>query len=256
MSYDKVSSEGTTITKQPSATLNPGENGRNYMEHETGLESIENLDRIILSQEITACGLACPCCIGRGAYTVHDGNDSNEFLLEIREAFVCLFRSCLGSARDLTTRIKDSSGNDVGRFRRELSFRGCCICSCFLPQLMVFHPHSRIGTVRERRTCCRPSFEIVDRTEDVLFTFSNDCCYSQYCGWFMNVSVYVKDVEGEIVAKFIKKSYHNSEELIGLENKIHIEFLKKLKAQEKLLLIGAAMLLSLNNFEDTKRLCC
>ncbi|XP_062602626.1 uncharacterized protein LOC134264343 isoform X2 [Saccostrea cucullata] len=227
MSYDKVSSEGTTITKQPSATLNPGENGRNYMEHETGLESIENLDRIILSQEITACG-----------------------------PFVCLFRSCLGSARDLTTRIKDSSGNDVGRFRRELSFRGCCICSCFLPQLMVFHPHSRIGTVRERRTCCRPSFEIVDRTEDVLFTFSNDCCYSQYCGWFMNVSVYVKDVEGEIVAKFIKKSYHNSEELIGLENKIHIEFLKKLKAQEKLLLIGAAMLLSLNNFEDTKRLCC
>ncbi|XP_061169645.1 uncharacterized protein LOC133178992 isoform X2 [Saccostrea echinata] len=227
MSYNRMSSDGTTITKQPSAQLSPAENGGNNTELETGLEAIEDLDRIILSQEITACG-----------------------------SFVCLFRSCLGSARDLSTRIQDSSGNDVGRFRRAISFRGCCICSCFLPQLTVYHPHSRIGTIRERRTCCRPSFEIVDRTGDILFTFSNDCCYSQYCGWFMNVTVDVKDMEGDVVAKFIKKSFHNSEELVGLENKIHIEFLKKIKAQEKLLLIGAAMLLSLNNFEDSKRLCC
>lgn len=32
--------------------------------------------------------------------------------------------------------------------------------------------------------------------------------------------------------------------------------IKKIKATEKLLLINAALLLSLNNFEDSKRLCC
>ncbi|XP_062602624.1 uncharacterized protein LOC134264342 [Saccostrea cucullata] len=257
MSNNKVSNDGTTITKQPSAQLSPGENGGNYTEHETGLESIENLDRIILSQEITACGLICPCCIGRGAYTVHNGNESEEFLFEIREAFVCLYRSCLGSGRDLTTRVQDPSDNDVGRMFREVAIRGCCICSCDTPELIIKHPNRLLlGIVRERRTCCRPSFEIVDRTGDVQFTFSNDCCYFQYCGWCKDSTVYVKDRDDETVANLVKKSFHNSKELIGLENKIHIEFVKKIKVQEKLLVIGAAMLLSLNNFEDSKRYCC
>lgn len=107
-----------------------------------------------------------------------------------------------------------------------------------------------------RRTCCRPSFEILDGAGDVIFTFTNDCCYPQYFGFFMDYAIYVKDNEDEIIAKIVKKSYHNGDELIGVENKLHIEFIKKIKATEKLLLINAALLVSLNNFEDSKRLCC
>ena len=35
--------------------------------------------------------------------------------------------------------------------------------------------------------------------------------------------IQVKDIEGETVALIVKKSYHNPEELIGIENKLHVE---------------------------------
>lgn len=37
------------------------------------------------------------------------------------------------------------------------------------------------------------------------------------------IQIQVKDNEDEIIAKIVKKSYHNGEELIGVENKLHIE---------------------------------
>lgn len=37
------------------------------------------------------------------------------------------------------------------------------------------------------------------------------------------IQIQVKDNEDEIIAKIVKKSYHNGEELIGVENKQHIE---------------------------------
>ncbi|XP_048772698.2 uncharacterized protein LOC125678342 [Ostrea edulis] len=260
MSRAKVHDDGNVITQQPSANPGPNENASVFpktTELGTELEAIEELEKIVLSQVISACDLVFPCCIGRGSYTVHDGNGSPEALFEIREAFVCLFRTCLGSARDFASVMRDSSGDDLGSFRYAMSFRGCCICSCYPPELFIFCPRPvRLGSVRERLSCCRPSFEIVDNKGDTLFTFSNDCCYSQYCGWFMDAAVKVNDMEGQTVAKLVKKSFHNPEELLGLENKIHIEFLKKMRAPEKLLVIGAALLLSLKNFENTQRLCC
>ena len=40
------------------------------------------------------------------------------------------------------------------------------------------------------------------------------------CSYFL---IQVKDIEGETVALIVKKSYHNPEELIGIENKLHVE---------------------------------
>lgn len=37
------------------------------------------------------------------------------------------------------------------------------------------------------------------------------------------IKIQVKDNEDDIIAKIVKKSYHNAEELIGVENKLHIE---------------------------------
>lgn len=263
MSRVNMSDDDPVITQQPSAQPVPtdkgGTPGPTRAKRGPVLEELEKLDKVILSQEISALKLVCPCCIGRGAYTVHDETDSpDDVLLEIREAFVCLYRPCLGSARDFTSRLHDFSDNDVvGSVRREISFRGCCITTCYLPELHVSYPlPAKLGIIRERRTCCRPSFEILDGTGDVIFTFTNDCCYPQYCGFFMDYAIYVKDNEDEIIAKIVKKSYHNGEELIGVENKLYIEFIKKIKATEKLLVINAALLVSLNNFEDSKRLCC
>ncbi|XP_022326240.1 uncharacterized protein LOC111126122 [Crassostrea virginica] len=252
------------ITKQPSPQPNPTDSGGHQTQttintkRGNALEELEKLDKVILSQEISACKLACPCCIGRGAYTVHEGNSTEDLLFEIREAFVCLYRPCLGSARDFTSRLQDFSETDVvGTFHRGVSFRGCCITTCYPPELRISYPlPSKLGVVREKRTCCRPCFEILDGAGEFLYEFTNDCCYPQYCGWFMNYAIYVKDIEGETVALIVKKSYHNPEELIGIENKLHVEFVKKMKATEKLLVVSAALLVSLNNFEDSKRLCC
>ena len=137
------------ITKQPSPQPNPTDSGGHQTQTTTktkrgnALEELEKLDKVILSQEISACkreyssfswsvlnfsfktriGLlyflshrvfsnlwlllnlwfcninryslstqcvlfllvACPCCIGRGAYTVHEGNSTEDLLFEIRE---------------------------------------------------------------------------------------------------------------------------------------------------------------------------
>lgn len=61
-----------------------------------------------------------------------------------------------------------------------------------------------------------------------MYSFSS---YIFYMNIFIVCDIYisraiqmqVKDNEDEIIAKIVKKSYHNGEELIGVENKLHIE---------------------------------
>ena len=56
----------------------------------------------------------------------------------------------------------------------------------------------------------------------VLSLFFQIMCKKTY-GSHLLFFIQVKDIEGETVALIVKKSYHNPEELIGIENKLHVE---------------------------------
>lgn len=60
-----------------------------------------------------------------------------------------------------------------------------------------------------------------------MYSFSSVFLHEYFivCDMYISriIQIQVKDNEDEIIAKIVKKSYHNGEELIGVENKLHIE---------------------------------
>lgn len=67
-------------------------------------------------------------------------------------AGMCMFRECLGGARNLMLRMSNNEDEDVAFFSRSMTCtRGCCGSACCPPNMGINSPpYIRIGTIQER----------------------------------------------------------------------------------------------------------
>lgn len=224
-----------------------------------GLKQLSTISEILISRDVNPFEVLLPCNPRQSKFSVFSNTESGEEILQIKESGMCLFRECIGAARDLNLRVNNADDETVASFFRPIACsRGCCL-SPGPPYIAVNSPPNvRLGTVQERITCCNPVFDALPINEkEPLLTYSTDRCYLKSCDWFHDIEIDINDPHtGESVAKILKKSKSDGGELFSLKNDFIVQYTPDLDIVKRLMVIASCILFNFNNFEYDRRFCC
>lgn len=225
-----------------------------------GLKELATLSEVQISRNVNFFELFLCCTPRQASFTVSTCTASPEEIFSIKESGMCMFRECLGGARNLMLRMSNNEDEDVAFFSRSMTCtRGCCGSSCCPPNMGINSPpYIRIGTIQERVNCCYPRFDAINyKDNENLLTYHTDCCYIKTCGLCYDLEITVHDsCTEECVAKIVKKSKSDCREWCNLKNDFIIYYLTDLDIVKRLMVIGACLLADFNNFEHDRRYCC
>lgn len=250
----------TTVGPQ---TIQPGK--VDLTELPNGLKQLSTISEIRIVRNVNYCEVLFPCNPRHSSFSIQTNSDSGEEILTIRESGICLYRECIGAARDLNLRMNNADDETVASFYRPLMCsRGCCnsvgpCCYTTEHQFITVKspPDVKLGRVQERETCCNPIFDAftVDM-EEPLLTYTTDRCYLKTCSYFKDVEIDINDSRtGECVAKIIKKSKSDGKELCSFKNDFEVQYTPDLDLTKRLMVIASCLMFNFNNFEYDRRYC-
>ncbi|XP_076110181.1 phospholipid scramblase 1-like [Mytilus galloprovincialis] len=224
-----------------------------------GLRELATLSEVLVSRNVNVCEVFLCCTPRQASFSIYTTGTDQDEILSIKESGMCVFRECIGAARNLNLRMSNSDDENVATFYRTMTCsRGCCYSPGPPSMAVNSPPHIRLGKIEERVTCCNPIFDVLPHKEnEPTLTYTTNCCYMKTCNWCTDVEIQAYDpATDNLVAKIIKNSKSDGAELFNLKNDFLVEFLTDLDIVKKLMVLGACLLVDFNNFEHDRRFCC
>lgn len=218
-----------------------------------GDDIFKGSQEIMVKQEWAA--LECLSCEAKNRYRVSQPNGDQEgsAFLYISEESGCLERICCSVNRSLTLNVHQGAskeGDVVMKMKKPFHLQGC-ICCCRPSFDLVDGAEKNIGKVEDPWRCCVMDQKIFGAGGQQVFTTSGSiwqlgmCCP---CCAPVNFGV-MKD--GKQVAS-VEKMTLSCGELCLKTNRFKINFDQVTDPEEKKLVLGSAMLLDLEYFEQKK----
>jgi len=209
---------------------------------------------LMVKQEWAA--LECLSCEAKNRYRVSQpqGDAEGSPFLYISEESSCLERICCSVNRSLTLNVHQGGSKEgpvVMKMAKPFHLQGC-ICCC-RPSFELFDGagKEKIGKIEDPWRCCVMDQKIFDKTGQQVFTTSGSICqFGMCCPCCAGVSFDVKK-DGNKVAG-IEKMALSCGELCLKTNRFKISFDQVTDPDEKKLVLGSAMLLDLEYFEQNK----
>eukprot|EP01084_Bolivina_argentea_P136639 240641_1 len=255
--------KGNTDEKQENVITYPDlDNNTNFKSEpkESGtLSFLDGLDEIYIQQPFRSSEFCIEACCGweiENKYTAYKINkESNTItgLFELIEESNCCLRQCCGNNRPFTLRGKIQD-TEINIFRIERPFRCgwiCCspLCCCGRAYIEIYANNIFIGSVREMCICCncKINYSIHNANGDEICQLQRFCIICDAIQTGFDILI-----DGQETDKKITKLFSGLlKELFTSNDNYLVEFPNKLKSREnKLLLIGASMLLEYKYFEN------
>ncbi|XP_060567254.1 phospholipid scramblase 3-like [Ruditapes philippinarum] len=240
------------VTEQPSHIK--GGHSEVKTDLPTSLQLLSTATEVTVKQHIDSAEVVL-CCFNRPCrYSVYI-DDKEDQLFYVQEVSECYARQIMGAARGFALKFSDDDMFDIIKVvRPQTCSRGSCGICCTLPTLEVqTPPGSTVGTIKERRTCCLPTYDILGADNEVMYSLSFACqtCKSLLC---CDSHVDIRDTNGHKVAELVKQA--NCSDCIGRTNDFTITYTTDLTVKEKVLILGAMFLVDFHHFERQNRCCC
>ena len=183
------------------------------------------------------------------------------------ESGCCESNCCPFDARPFSIKIKHISGQNqmnedftkgFAEFKRPFKCTCCCLAR---PSMSATYAESGVffGKVIEAFSCCDPIFNVYDKDKAIKYRITCDCCQCGFCcrnsccGKLFSVNLNIHDgndvnMTGKPVGT-IKKKCEGIQQLIT-DNTYILTFPENASPEEKLMLIGAVLLLDYRYYED------
>lgn len=261
------------ITKQPSVVQNTaGETGGKIDTNQLlaaqktedqeklplGLKTLSGTSEVTVKQHIDSVEVVM-CCFARPCrYSVYSAKSSDQFLY-VQEVSDCYARQIMGAARSFALKFSDPDFIDILKVvRPQTCSRGCCGICCQLPIMHIENPPGkRVAYIKEKRSCCYPTYHICNREDSLLYILRPRCCYSSLFGLCSDIQVDIFDDSGErVVAQLFKQTKGNTRDCIGQENNFTMKYLSEMPVIHKVILLGSSFLIDFHYFERQQRCCC
>jgi len=222
---------------------------------EEGLEAspqIVNQDlwgpRLLLTQMVKLvemCGFEA-----KNRYVSGDGN------FYIDERSDCPQRCCASVNRELTLFGHAGPSEEapvVLRMFKPYHLQGCCCCR---PVMHIDMPMDGkmvdVGRIEDPFKCCAVNQMIFDSNDDLRYEVTGSMCQSgACCACCADFHFDVNDPRGATVGAITKKAL-TCQECCFKTNRFEVDFPRQCTMEEKRLLVGSAMLLDLQYFEQNK----
>ena len=185
-------------------------------------------------------------------------NNQGTNMFYINEESNCVERICCSVNRSLTLHVHEGSnlqGNVLFSMQKPFHLQGC-ICCC-RPELDISSGGTRLGRVEDPFQChvclsCQVDQRVYDDKDNLIFTTYGSLCQAGwccpcFCPVMFNVKNHAGGADGQII-----KGYQNILEFCCQLNRFKVIFPPDAQEADKTLMIGAAMLLDLEYFEQNK----
>jgi hypothetical protein len=195
--------------------------------------------------------IECFGCEARNRYVSGDGN------FYIDEKSDCPQRCCASVNRELTLFGHAGPSEEAPvtlRMFKPYHLQGCCCCR---PSLHIDVPVGEdktvdVGRIEDPFKCCRANQMIFDANNDLRYEVTGSFCQcGACCPCCADFNFDINDDRGETVGN-ITKPRLNCKELCLKTNRFEIDFPTQCTMDDKRLLVGSAMLLDLQYFEQNK----
>lgn len=213
-------------------------------------------------------------CDTQNVYDVYSRNSKGQivFLFKCKEKSGCCERQyCRGDSRPFKMHVKHVQNNgimdpdmmeDFAVFDRPYK----CTCLCLeRPKMKGFYRSETgqmFGSITEPWTCCDPLMVIKDQNKEPQFQIHGDCCQCgimcrNSCGKCSEVQFPIypatcTDFQPQNSIGMIKKTSGDLlKELLTDADNFEVLFPPNASPEEKLLMIGAALMIDYRYFEDT-----
>merc|ERR1711920_365732 len=204
--------------------------------------------RLLLTQVIKViemCGIEA-----KNKYVSDDGN------FYVDERSDCPQRICASVNRELTLFGHAGPSGEapvVLRMYKPYHLQGCCCCR---PELHIDMPMEGkmvpVGRVEDPCRCCVVNQLIYDSNDALRYEVTGPICQcGAFCGCCADFHFDVNDEDGATVGAITKKAL-SFKECCMRTNRFEVDFPQQCTMEEKRLLVGSAMLLDLQYFEQNK----
>mmetsp|Transcript_4067 Transcript_4067/g.11558 ORF Transcript_4067/g.11558 Transcript_4067/m.11558 type:complete len:345 (-) Transcript_4067:183-1217(-) len=171
----------------------------------------------------------------------------------IDERSDCFQRTIASVNRELTLFVHagpNGTAPVVLRLYKPYHLPGCCCCR---PSLEVDLPDgTKIGSIGDPFKCCVMNQEIFDSHGEPVFEVTGNVCQTgACCPCCADVEFEVLDGSGNSVGRITKKAL-TCAEACAKTNRFTVDFPRQCTMEGKHLLVGSAMLLDLQYFEQNK----
>jgi hypothetical protein len=172
----------------------------------------------------------------------------------INEESDCLERVCCSTNRTLTlfvhTGINEQAPTML-KLHKPFHLQGCCCCR---PTMFISDgADQKLGRVED--PCiwnCMLEQRIYDHTDELKYTVEGGCCQpGLFCPCIWDVEFQISDVTGGPPGK-ITKIFNGLSELCLQLNRFRVVYPESATEADKSLLLGSAMLIDLEYFEQNK----
>lgn len=223
-----------------------------------GLKKLSGADEVTVKQHIDSVEVVM-CCFARPCrYSVYSDKSSDQFLY-VQEVSDCYARQIMGAARSFALKFSDSDFIDILKVvRPQTCSRGCCGICCQLPILHIENPPgTRVAYIKEKRSCCYPTYHIYSGKDSLMYILRPQCCYNSVFGLCSDINIDIFDDSGErVVAQLCKQTKGNTRECIAQENNFTMKYLLEMSVIHKVILLGSSFLIDFHYFERQQRCCC
>ncbi|RNA21943.1 phospholipid scramblase 2-like isoform X1 [Brachionus plicatilis] len=217
-----------------------------------GLEYLTQLDKIKVEQLVSL----TEAFMGfekNNKYVLRNAND-DQFLYAYEDTDTWM-RNCCTNQRGFTFYVIDNMKQEVMMITRE--FKCCAGCSWFASCCGAFEvrveapPGNLIGSIRQKGSFWKASYDILDETENVILKIEGPCCiWDGACSPCDN-EFQLLTADGMNQVGSLTKEYSGFvKEMATISDKFTISFPNDLSVKSKGTLIGALLLIDFMYFEQ------
>lgn len=172
----------------------------------------------------------------------------------IDERSDCCQRICASVNRELTLFVHTGPNKMAPvalRLYKPYHLQGCCCCC--RPQMRIDLPDgTAVGSIKDPFKCCVMDQQIFDDQEKLRFQVTGHVCQcGTCCPCCADIEFDIQDGFGNNVGLITKRALTCSE-LCTKTNRFTVDFPRQCTMDDKHLLVGSAMLLDLQYFEQNK----
>ncbi|CAF0972465.1 unnamed protein product [Adineta steineri] len=189
-------------------------------------------------------------------------NNLNQQICFAYEESNCFERFCCGSNRSFIIHIVNNSNQEIIRIERNRKFcTGICFCfanscdCCTEEAFVESPPGTYIGKIRQKASCCRTRFNLINESNEKILSISSDYCICNgpcYCCCENKFTIIGYDDHTEIGAIHKKYAGFIHEAFTDVEL-FTITFPKDLDTRLKAIGLAALFLINIMHFTQQNR---
>jgi hypothetical protein len=206
-------------------------------------------------------------CETKNRYNVFIRNPDGSYVYLFKakeDSGFCVRQCCSSDRRPFSMKLKWMKyGNETDDFSKPLlSFEKPfkCTCCCFNRPEMTGINHedgSRFGKIIDDWRCCNPSLEVFTETNLKKYKISGECCQcGLMCAFCADVTFYIYDahckeeIPSNALGSIVRKRKDPLKAILSDADNFDIYFPENANAYEKLMIIGATLMLDYTYFEE------